>query len=148
MAEKKDRFGVVGDGGLKLQTACIGAPVRTRTAGRAADNPLDFKHLDSDISGGNIQPGESTAPVLDAKTRVISLTGAQLRCASVLLFQLSNSQLVTDRHCERSEAIHRTAQRKNGLHRRGGCHRAGIRATRWLPCANALHPHSECRPIR
>jgi hypothetical protein len=37
-----------------------------------------IEHLDSDISGGNVQQGESTAPVLDAETRVISLAGAQL----------------------------------------------------------------------
>src|SRR5260221_3016989 len=36
------------------------------------------------------------------------------------------------RHCERSEAIHFAAQRKNGLLRRGACHRARVRATRWL----------------
>jgi hypothetical protein len=36
------------------------------------------------------------------------------------------------RHCERSEAIHLTTERKNGLLRRGACHRARIRATRWL----------------
>src|SRR5258705_9279966 len=36
------------------------------------------------------------------------------------------------RHCERSEAIHFAAQRKKGLLRRGACHRARIRATRWL----------------
>jgi len=36
------------------------------------------------------------------------------------------------RHCERSEAIHLAAQRKNGLLRRGACHRGRIRATRWL----------------
>jgi hypothetical protein len=35
------------------------------------------------------------------------------------------------RHCERSEAIHLATQRKNGL-LRGACHRARIRATRWL----------------
>ena len=35
------------------------------------------------------------------------------------------------RHCERSEAIH-FAARKHGLLRRGACHRARIRATRWL----------------
>jgi hypothetical protein len=35
------------------------------------------------------------------------------------------------RHCERSEAIHLVTQRKNGLPR-GACHRARIRATRWL----------------
>src|SRR5438132_7119215 len=34
-------------------------------------------------------------------------------------------------HCERSEAIHRAAQGTNGL-LRGACHRARIRATRWL----------------
>ena len=38
---------------------------------------------------------------------------------------------VQRRHCERSEAIHLTASRKNGL-LRGACHRARIRATRWL----------------
>src|SRR5260370_5172023 len=37
-----------------------------------------------------------------------------------------------NRHCERSEAIHFAAQRKNGLLRRGACHRARIRATPWL----------------
>jgi hypothetical protein len=37
----------------------------------------------------------------------------------------------TLRHCERSEAIHLATQRKNGL-LRGACHRARIRATRWL----------------
>src|SRR6266436_3204829 len=36
------------------------------------------------------------------------------------------------RHCERSEAIHLAAQRKNGLLRLGACHRARVRATRWL----------------
>src|SRR6266851_9299513 len=35
------------------------------------------------------------------------------------------------RHCERSEAIHRATVRKHGL-LRGACHRARIRATRWL----------------
>src|SRR5258708_605044 len=35
------------------------------------------------------------------------------------------------RPCERSEAIH-TLMRSNGLLRRGACHRARIRATRWL----------------
>jgi hypothetical protein len=39
---------------------------------------------------------------------------------------------IGSRHCERSEAIHLAAQRKNGLLRRGACHRARIRATRWL----------------
>src|SRR4030081_2982887 len=34
---------------------------------------------------------------------------------------------LTLRHCERSEAIHLAAQRKNGL-LRGACHRARIRA--------------------
>ena len=38
---------------------------------------------------------------------------------------------VLSRHCERSEAIHSAAQRKSGL-LRGACHRARIRATRWL----------------
>jgi hypothetical protein len=42
-----------------------------------------------------------------------------------------------DRHCERSEAIHRAAQRKNGL-LRGACHRARIRATRWLAMTAVL----------
>src|SRR5437660_195681 len=36
------------------------------------------------------------------------------------------------RHCERSEAIQGHA-RDSGLLRRGACHRARIRATRWLP---------------
>jgi hypothetical protein len=36
-----------------------------------------------------------------------------------------------NRHCERSEAIHRAASKKAGL-LRGACHRARIRATRWL----------------
>jgi len=44
-----------------------------------------------------------------------------------------------DRHCERSEAIHLAAQRKNGL-LRGACHRARIRATRWL--AMTKNPHT------
>src|SRR5712691_2649161 len=35
------------------------------------------------------------------------------------------------RHCERSEAIHLATVRKHGL-LRGACHRARIRATRWL----------------
>src|SRR6266852_649067 len=35
------------------------------------------------------------------------------------------------RHCERSEAIHRRHGKKDGL-LRGACHRARIRATRWL----------------
>jgi hypothetical protein len=43
------------------------------------------------------------------------------------------------RHCERSEAIHLTAQRKNGLLRRGACHRARVRATRWLLAMTARH---------
>jgi hypothetical protein len=36
------------------------------------------------------------------------------------------------RHCERSEAIHCPRLRRHGLLRRGACHRARIRATRWL----------------
>src|SRR5229473_647532 len=38
------------------------------------------------------------------------------------------------RHCEErsDEAIHSFFTRKNGLLRRGACHRARIRATRWL----------------
>ena len=40
-------------------------------------------------------------------------------------------ETISIRHCERSEAIHVAAQRKNGL-LRGACHRAHIRATRWL----------------
>ena len=35
------------------------------------------------------------------------------------------------RHCERSEAIHSSFTRRDGL-LRGACHRARIRATRWL----------------
>src|SRR5258708_23822908 len=35
------------------------------------------------------------------------------------------------RHCERSEAIHSSFTRRHGL-LRGACHRARIRATRWL----------------
>jgi hypothetical protein len=38
---------------------------------------------------------------------------------------------VEQRHCERGEAIHAATKRKNGL-LRGACHRARIRATRWL----------------
>jgi hypothetical protein len=34
------------------------------------------------------------------------------------------------RHCERSEAIHN--HKEGGLLRCGACHRARIRATRWL----------------
>src|SRR5258706_4890204 len=36
------------------------------------------------------------------------------------------------RRCERSEAIHSQNNGDNGLLRRGACHRARIRATRWL----------------
>src|SRR4029077_19854495 len=36
------------------------------------------------------------------------------------------------RDCERSEAIHLATEGKNGLLRRGACHRARIRGTRWL----------------
>ncbi len=50
-----------------------------------------------------------------------------------------------DRHCERSEAIHRAAQRKNGL-LRGACHRARIRATRWLAMTlNSKHTFATSR---
>src|SRR5882757_5452739 len=41
--------------------------------------------------------------------------------------------IVSSRHCERSEAIHSSFTRRDGL-LRGACHRARIRATRWL-CA-------------
>src|SRR5688572_25849258 len=36
------------------------------------------------------------------------------------------------RDCQRSEAIHAATRGKYGLLRRGACHRARIRATRWL----------------
>ena len=59
-----------------------------------------------------------------------------------------------NRHCERSEAIHSSTARKNGLVR-GACHRARIRATRWLAMtmlsniakscvAGALPPRGPC----
>ena len=38
-----------------------------------------------------------------------------------------------------SEAIHLAAQRKSGLLRRGACHRASIRATRWLLAMTSLY---------
>jgi hypothetical protein len=55
------------------------------------------------------------------------------------------------RHCERSEAIHLAAQRKNGL-LRGACHRARIRATRWLAMtvskrASAPSPRNAPEPL-
>jgi hypothetical protein len=50
-----------------------------------------------------------------------------------------------NRHCERSEAIHR-ATRKNGLLGRGACHRARIRATRWLLAMTASHNFAISRP--
>jgi hypothetical protein len=37
-----------------------------------------IEHLDSDISSGKVQRGQSTAPVFDAETRTISLAGQQL----------------------------------------------------------------------
>src|SRR6266571_1578103 len=45
-----------------------------------------------------------------------------------------------NRHCERSEATHPTTarKRKNGL-LRGACHRARIRATRWLAMTKRSH---------
>src|SRR6266850_4084514 len=42
------------------------------------------------------------------------------------------------RHCERSEAIHSQSNGDNGLLRRGACHRARIRATRWLLAMSTL----------
>jgi len=52
-----------------------------------------------------------------------------------LPIQLSNSQngKIQNRHCERTEAIHAATKKvgKSGL-LRGACHRARIRATRWL----------------
>src|ERR1700704_6089354 len=48
--------------------------------------------------------------------------------------QLGDRHLNTSsrrRHCERSEAIHSSFARRDGL-LRGACHRARIRATRWL----------------
>jgi hypothetical protein len=42
------------------------------------------------------------------------------------------------RHCERSEAIHSFFARQDGL-LRGACHRARIRATRWLAMTAATH---------
>jgi hypothetical protein len=38
---------------------------------------------------------------------------------------------LSSRHCERSETIHSSFARRDGL-LRGACHRARIRATRWL----------------
>ena len=40
-------------------------------------------------------------------------------------------EFVFRRHCERSEVIHGCNKMKDGL-LRGACHRARIRATRWL----------------
>jgi hypothetical protein len=37
-----------------------------------------IEHLDNDIRSGEVQRGQSTAPVLDAETRTISLVGVQL----------------------------------------------------------------------
>jgi len=44
-------------------------------------------------------------------------------------------------HCERSEAIHSSLARRDGLPR-GACHRARIRATRWLAMTADMHSHS------
>src|SRR6266404_3450199 len=45
-----------------------------------------------------------------------------------------------NRHCERSEAIHSQSNGDNGLLRRGACHRARIRATRWLLAMTVFDP--------
>jgi hypothetical protein len=58
--------------------------------------------------------------------------------------QISNSH-TSFRHCERSEAIH-GATRKNGLLRRGACHRARIRATRWLLAMMVRYNFAISRP--
>jgi hypothetical protein len=44
------------------------------------------------------------------------------------------------RHCERSEAIHSFFLLQDGLLRRGACHRARIRATRWLLAVTVSKP--------
>src|SRR5258708_35682073 len=44
------------------------------------------------------------------------------------------------RHCERSEVIHRQSNGDNGLLRRGACHRARVRATRWLLAMTVPNP--------
>jgi len=54
---------------------------------------------------------------------------ADRRCL-LLVLEIDWRQI--DRHAKQS-----IASRKNGLLRRGACHRARIRATRWLPYANA-----------
>src|SRR5439155_5176689 len=43
--------------------------------------------------------------------------------------------------CAKAEAIHRAAPRKNGL-LRGACHRARIRATRWLAMTENIRSRS------
>jgi hypothetical protein len=58
---------------------------------------------------------------------------SRMMTGEIQLFKQQNAQL-QHRHCERSEAIHAAAKKesKSGLLRRGACHRAPIRATRWL----------------
>src|SRR5437879_6893813 len=61
------------------------------------------------------------------------------------------------RHCERSEAIHSSFARRDGL-LRGACHRAAIRPTRWLAMtwgqiaksrfAHRPHPMAELLPSK
>jgi hypothetical protein len=56
------------------------------------------------------------------------------------------------RHCERSEAIHSFFARRDGL-LRGACHRARIRATRWLAMTvhkydSAISPRIAPEPLK
>jgi hypothetical protein len=65
--------------------------------------------------------------------------------------QASRRRVWDSRHCERSEAIHSSFTRRDGLLRcarndgagpgllRGACHRARVRATRWLAMTDGSH---------
>jgi len=67
---KSDQSGFPLDRLLKQRIEAVGQSIReTRNL---------IEHLDSDISSGKVQRGQSTAPVLDAETRTISLAGVQL----------------------------------------------------------------------
>src|ERR1700682_1058842 len=54
--------------------------------------------------------------------------------------------LTCPRHCERSEAIHSFFARRDGL-LRGACHRARIRATRWLAMTVIHHTFAFSRRV-
>jgi hypothetical protein len=111
---------------------------RARSPGRARHKPL--KPLRAGM------PGDSGVPV--ATTRVLStlhtglrvqrapgiphaLLGAEDKCKPRTQRAARFKRMSRGRHCERSEAIHSFFMWRDGL-LRGACHRARVRATRWL----------------